>query len=349
LREKFIIKWGKQNFSIQGLWMRTKKRSRVSSCLGLSLIVPLSTCLVLATAGLLYESTASKAAFQSHPPPGQLIDVGKYQLHIYTLGEDAGLPVVILDSGGMSMSAQWGWVMGSIARFTQVVAYDRPGMGWSEPSPHPIDADELIDHLRSALRETGLEGPYILVGHSMGGLTTRLFAQMYPDEVFGLVQVDPRDLLWQTPSETEIRLQTTIISALSRVGLIRLTGMAARDAEGLPPRHYLQAMEITSSHRHLRNAGSEAHLGDSATSLLETEEDLSPFPLIVLTATEPDGAIPSPLREELYERHAALAAQSPQGNHILVPGAGHVSIVTHENFAQHIITAITDLLEGTEN
>jgi pimeloyl-ACP methyl ester carboxylesterase len=329
--------------------MKSKRRSRISSCLGLSLIVPLSTCLVLTAVGLLYESAASEAAFQSHPPPGQLIDVGTYRLHIYTLGEDTGLPVVILDSGGMSMSAQWGWVMGSIARFTQVVAYDRPGMGWSEPSPHPIDADELIDHLRTALRNTGLEGPYLLVGHSMGGLTTRLFAQMYPDEVFGLVQVDPRDLLWQSPTEFEIRLQTTIISTLSRVGLIRLTGMAARDAEGLPPSQYQQAVEITSSYRHLRNAGSEAYIGDSATSLLEAEEDLSRFPLIVLTATEPDGAIPSPQREALNERHAALAGLSPQGKHILVPGAGHVSIVTRENFAQHIITAIIDLLEVTEN
>jgi pimeloyl-ACP methyl ester carboxylesterase len=329
--------------------MRSKKRSRISSCLGISLFVPLSTCLVLTVVGLLYERAASKAAFQRHPPPGQLIDVGNYQLHIYTLGEETGLPVVILDSGGMSMSAQWGWVMGSIARFTQVVAYDRPGMGWSEPSPHPIEADELIEHLRTALRKTGLEGPYLLVGHSMGGLITRLFAQLYPDEVFGLVQVDPRDLQWQTPTETEIRLQTTIISALSKVGVIRLTGIASRDTQGLPPRQYQQAVEITSSNRHLRNAASETHLGDSATSLLEAEEDLSRFPLIVLTAPEPDGAIPSPQREALNERHAALAALSPQGKHILVPGAGHVSIVTQEHFAQHIITAIIDLLEVTKN
>jgi pimeloyl-ACP methyl ester carboxylesterase len=183
----------------------------------------------------------------------------------------------------------------------------------------------------------------------MGGLITRLFAQIYPDDVIGLIQVDPRDLQWPTPTETEIRLQTTIISALSRVGFIRLTGMAARDAEGLPPQHYQQAVEITSSNRHLRNASSEAHLGDNATLLLEAGEDLSRFPLIVLSATEPDGAIPNPQREALNERHAALAALSPQGKHILVPGAGHVSIVTQENFAQHIITAIIDLLEVTEN
>jgi pimeloyl-ACP methyl ester carboxylesterase len=111
----------------------------------------------------------------------------------------------------MSFSSQWGWVMGSVASFTQVAAYDRPGMGWSDASPSQLEADELIEQVRFALQAAGLEAPYLLVGHSMGALTMWLFAEMYPDEVAGLVLVDPRLLEWDSPSENEVRLQTTPI------------------------------------------------------------------------------------------------------------------------------------------
>jgi pimeloyl-ACP methyl ester carboxylesterase len=295
---------------------------------------------------MIYESITSNAAFQRHPPPGEFIDAGGYRLHLNILGENSGKPTVVLESGAMSMSVQWGWVMDSIAEHTQVVAYDRPGMGWSDPSPSQIEADELVEHLRQSLRSAGLEGPYILVGHSMGGLISRLFAQMYPQEVAGLVLVDPRDLEWHAPTITEIQIQSAIISALSRVGLIRLTGLAAQDASGLPPGYYEQAVDIYPSHRHLRNTGRDAYIGNSAADLLLAEEDLSRFSLLVLTAPEPDSGIPSPLREEINERHAALAARSPHGRQILVPGAGHVSIVTHEDHAGYIVSAIIELLEN---
>jgi pimeloyl-ACP methyl ester carboxylesterase len=313
------------------------------------ILIPLTLLIVLIAAGVTYESLASANSFRQHPPPGQLYDVGGYRLHLHIMGEDRGLPAVILDHGALSMSSQWGWVMPEIARHTRVVAYDRPGMGWSDPSPRQLEADELVRHLHYALQNAGIPGPYILVGHSMGGLTTRLFAQAYPEDVAGLVQVDPRDLIWHGPAASEMQLQSALIKTISRLGIPRLTGMAERDTEGLPSPFYEQAVAISPSYRQLGNIDHEGYLGDSAATILLLGENLDRFPLIVLSAAEPDGAIPSPQREEVNAQHSRLAAQSSQGEHRFIHGAGHITIVTQSEHAQQINAAILDLLISQEN
>jgi hypothetical protein len=115
------------------------------------ILIPLTLIIILFAAGVTYESLASASAFRQHPPPGQLYDVGGYRLHLHLMGEDQGLPTVVLDHGAGSMSAQWGWVMPEIAQHTRVVAYDRPGMGWSDPSPRQLEANELVRDLHNAL------------------------------------------------------------------------------------------------------------------------------------------------------------------------------------------------------
>lgn len=85
------------------------------------------------------------------------------------MGEEQGLPSVLLEHGGTAMSVQWGWIQPVIARHTRVVAYDRPGLGWSEASPERLEAQQAVDDLYLALQKAGIQGPYLLVGHSMGG------------------------------------------------------------------------------------------------------------------------------------------------------------------------------------
>jgi pimeloyl-ACP methyl ester carboxylesterase len=182
----------------------------------------------------------------------------------------------------------------------------------------------------------------------MGGLITRLFAQAYPDEIAGLVQVDPRDIEWHGPPASEMQLQLALIKTISRLGIPRITGMAERDTGGLPSPYYEQAVAVSPSYRQLGNIDHEGYLGDSAAALLLLGENLDQFPIIVLTATEPDGAIPSPQREEVNAQHASLAALSSQGEHRLINGAGHISIVTQSEYAHQINTAILYLLGSLE-
>ena len=116
------------------------------------------------------------------------VDAGGHRLHMCIVG-DTG-PVVVLESGlpgGLGYDA----VRSEVGRFARAVAYDRAGMGTSEPGPQPRDAKQVVSELRTALRNAGLPPPYVLVGQSMGGAYIRVFAAAHPDEVSGMVLVDP--------------------------------------------------------------------------------------------------------------------------------------------------------------
>lgn len=123
-----------------------------------------------------------------YPAVGKLVDVGGYRLHIYCLGE--GGPTVILDAGASDFSVQWSLVQPQVATFTHVCVYDRAGFGWSDPSPYARTSDIMVEELHTLLLNAQVPGPYVLVGHSLGGMNVRLYAYRYPDEVSGMVLVD---------------------------------------------------------------------------------------------------------------------------------------------------------------
>jgi pimeloyl-ACP methyl ester carboxylesterase len=295
--------------------------------------------LLLILTGLLYETAADRRTRRDFPPPGRMVDVGNYRLHLHVLGDPKGQPAVILEHAGGSFSVQWAWIQAELARHTHVVAYDRPGLGWSEAGPTDLDAQQAVYDLYTALQAAGVEGPYIVAGHSMGSLMARLFAQTYPDEVMGLVLVDPRDVTW-TVSSGEVGL----LAALSRVGFFRLTGVAAQQAEGLPSPAYEQGVAFWSSHSHWRSMGTETRLGDEAAALLGNDGDLYGQRFIILTATEPDGSFGPEVRALWLSQHLALAEQSPYGQQRLVPGADHVTVVSNAAYAQAVTDAILELM-----
>ncbi|HSR63109.1 MAG TPA: alpha/beta hydrolase [Gammaproteobacteria bacterium] len=121
-------------------------------------------------------------------PPGRLVDIGGYQLHISCLGK--GSPTVILDAGIGGFSLDWISVQRALADKVQVCAYDRAGYGWSDPGPSPRSTDRIVDELHRLLINAGLQPPYVLVGHSFGGYNVQYYAKLYPGETAGLVLVD---------------------------------------------------------------------------------------------------------------------------------------------------------------
>jgi pimeloyl-ACP methyl ester carboxylesterase len=122
------------------------------------------------------------------PPPGQLVDLDGYRLHLHCQG--AGSPAVILEAGFASLGLIWSEIQAELARFTRVCVYDRAGLGWSDPSPHPRTAQVMVAELHTLLERAGVSGPFLLVGNSLGGLLVRHFAYTYPGEVAGMVLVD---------------------------------------------------------------------------------------------------------------------------------------------------------------
>src|SRR5947209_14532237 len=138
--------------------------------------------------GLLSQAIASAVDASHYPPPGKLVDIGGYRLHINCTG--TGSPTVILDAGLGSTSLDWSKVQPGVARFTRVCSYDRAGYGWSDSGPGPRTSQQIVKELHLLLVHAQINGPYVLVGHSVGGLNMRLYAYRYPQEVAGMVLLD---------------------------------------------------------------------------------------------------------------------------------------------------------------
>ena len=189
----------------------------------------LAMLLFLLLVGYIYEPIAEAADAKVYPPPGELVDVGGYRLHINCTG--MGSPTVIIDAGLGDWSTGWGFVQPEVAKTTRVCTYDRAGWAWSEAGPLPRDATQFAKELHTLLKNADIPGPYIMVGHSLGGLTVRVFVHDYAEEVIGIVLIDSMTPQQFAQSPTEVQPQLNPQSrpfnplvALGRLGIVRLLG-----------------------------------------------------------------------------------------------------------------------------
>jgi pimeloyl-ACP methyl ester carboxylesterase len=278
-----------------------------------------------AAVGATWQHVASERAGAATPPPGEMVDVGGRDLHLQVSGDRTG-PTIVLEAAMFGFSAQWAWVQEELAAHHTVVAYDRPGLGWSDPDPRGADPDRIAGDLHTALRRQGLQEPWILVGHSTGGLLVRTFAERYPDEVAGIVLVDAThpDMV-QGPM---YRIAGPVVRLLGRTGVLRATGLLAREAAGLPP----DAMPMLTSTGHIDGAAREmaalATFGRDATAAGR----LGSTPLTVVTAGKQS--------QGWHDLQRELAALSSPSRHVVVPGAGHKSLVTDRQHARIVADEI---------
>lgn len=181
--------------------------------------------------GWLVEILAEQRDRRRYPAPGRLVTAGGHRMHLLCSGERRpGEPLVLLESGMGSWSFYWRLVQPEVARFTRVCSYDRLGFGWSEPGEPPRHAVRIAAELYEALQNAGEPGPYLLVGHSLGGIFVRQFARLYPQEVYGMVLVDSahEDQLermpWARKEAQGIQPVFTFLAILHRLGVLRLLG-----------------------------------------------------------------------------------------------------------------------------
>ena len=191
------------------------------------LLIVIAIPLSLALSGVLCQAIASARDTRRFPPPGRLVDVDGHCMHIHCIGE--GKPTVVFDSGLPGSSLSWCYVQPEVAKLTRACSYDRAGLGWSEPGPSPRDSERIVEELHSLLANAGVRPPYVLVGHSFGGLTVRLYASKYPEEVVGIVLVDPlHPEEWESMARTErqqIKAGMKLahrVALFARFGLMRL-------------------------------------------------------------------------------------------------------------------------------
>lgn len=304
----------------------------------------------LALVGALVQVGAERRDAAAHPPPGELVSLpdGR-ELHLQVTGEEHDGPVVVLDAGAGGSSSSWAWIQPEIAQKYPVVSYDRAGLGWSDPSPNGPEPAAVIADLRAALAARGLDGPYVLVGHSLGGHYVRAFAASHPQEVVGIVLVDPsHENQASVLGEDYLAGIDPMFGALrvaTRLGLTRLYHPMAAGME-LPEPQRTQALAEQRNMKWVRAAGAELSAVDRVGAQVAGDH-LGDVPLRVLIA----GHAPNEAGQQQVDAMVALKQEmattlSTNGEAVLLPDAEHVTIVTDPQHAQKISAAVMEVADA---
>ncbi len=314
------------------------------------LILILSPVALIAL-GTIYNGILMAGDARKFPPPGSLVDVGGHRLHINSVGE--GSPTVVLEAGAGGSSLDWAWVQPELAKITRVCAYDRAGLGWSEPGPLPRTSRQIVEELHTLLRESGERPPFILVGHSFGGMTMKLFAATYPEEVVGLVLVDGihEDFFSRMPQEvregTNAQLRMLSLGRMLAVtGLPRLL-MPPLAAQGLPDDAQAAANALGYRPKVYGTVRDEARSFEaSADYVRDATNPGSDLPLTILSRTLPTQWPPNVNAEDAeriwQELQAAHMTFSHDSKHIFVEESGHYINIEQP---QAVIEAVRTMLD----
>ena len=311
---------------------QVKRKSRL-----LAAIIP-----CVAGVGCMYQAVATAHDQHIHPPPGRFVDIDGCRLHVQTAGH--GVPSVVLETGLGGMSSAWGWIQPETAKFSRVVSYDRAGLGWSGPDTAPKSAALACIRLHSVLQSLRILPPYVLVGHSMGGLFIRVFADHYPNEVGGMVLIDavhPDQHLRSADISAHMSSGFRFLKAaplLARLGYVRLAGLLNSWAEGLPARQAAESEAFLSAYRHLETTRAESLAWETICDEVRATSGLRGIPLAVVTA----GIDVLPGQPELQSELAKLSSDSV---HFVIKGADHVSLVTRREHALLVVEAIRHVVE----
>jgi pimeloyl-ACP methyl ester carboxylesterase len=313
------------------------------------LVAILVLIFVVAVVAFVLESLIERNERRQFPPPGRFADIGGRRLHLVVAGEDLGGPTVILDAGMISFSSNWAWIQPEVAKVTKVVSYDRAGLGWSDPGPRPRDAGQSARELRAALQNLGIAGPFVLAGHSYGGLAIRAFAAVYPDDVAGMVLVDgshPDQWVRFGVSSRVLGIGNKVSGVLARFGLFRLFDKEYKLlAEGLPPRAYAELMALARTPRALSASGDAALDWDQRSRpLVNDAGDLGDRPLIVMSVTDQPR-----MGDKLTVMQAELPALSTHSRHITVEGAYHEGLLARRDHARIVTDAIIEVVEAVRS
>jgi pimeloyl-ACP methyl ester carboxylesterase len=292
-----------------------------------------------ANATRIAEETIQQLKSQ-YPPPGSLIDVGGYRLHLNCRG--AGTPVVVMEAGAGNGAESWALVSPAVANMTRVCVYDRAGFGWSDPATENLTVARVVRNLHTLLERSGEKPPYVLAGHSIAGLYARSYIHRYPLDAAGLVLIDPsheRQLVSVT--DEYHREQAGLLSSISEMhranAAIAAQGVLAENLSLVPQDERLPLSERRANQVLLaikpsiwESSADEFGAIDALSEEVRAENitSLGNIPLVVLIAGNPQDLSASPdlnnLAQSSYRTlKMELAQESPQGSWVIVNESGH--------------------------
>jgi pimeloyl-ACP methyl ester carboxylesterase len=330
---------------VLAIWLILRVRRQLRS--GRRLLYPVLAALVLASLGGGYETVREAVDANAYSMPGQLVDVGGHRLHLHCTG--SGSPTVVLETGGGEMSSHFGWIAPAVARDTRVCVYDRAGRGWSEPADTVQDAAQIATDLHTLLHNGHVPGPYVLAGHSFGGLYVLTFAARYPDEVAGMVLIDSTAPASKTrpvaatgggDSYNLLGRGSALVSGLARLGLSRLVDQFFPDS--LPPRSHDEVRATGATADSLRSMIDEYLYASASAEQAASLRDFGGKPLIVLTAG-------SGLDAASTVAQNRLATLSTNSVHRTIAGATHAGLVDDRDDAAATTQAILDVVSSVRS
>ncbi len=312
---------------VLAVWMVVRMRRQLRSRSARVLLYPVIAMLVLASLGGGYETVRAAVATGAHPVQGRLIDVGGHRLYLNCTG--SGSPTVVLEPGASLKSSDLGLIAPAVEIDTRVCVYDRAGRGWSDPTSTPEDGAQTAADLHTLLQRANEAGPFVLAGHSFGGLYALVFAANYPDDVAGLVLVDstapapqpepePEQHTRPEPDDTANRA-SALAAGVARLGVGRLVGLET-------PSHLRSVID------EYIQAGSSAQQAAALT-------DFNDKPLIVLTAGT--GGRPGWAASQ-----ETLAALSTNSLHRVIDGSTHASLIDEQDDAAATTQGILDVVSA---
>jgi pimeloyl-ACP methyl ester carboxylesterase len=330
------------------IWMLVRVHRQLHSRGGRWLLYPVIAMLAFASIGGGYETLGEAADAEAYPMPGRLIDVGGHRLHLSCTG--SGTPTVVLEPAAGEMSSNLGWITPAVARDTRVCVYDRAGRGWSEPADTAQDGAQIATDLHTLLQRGRVPGPYVLAGHSFGGLYVLTFAARYPDEVAGMVLVDstaPASAANPgTPSpghggsSDAMSRVSALVSTAARLGLARL--YAQFSFGSLPPRSRDEVRASDATASTLRSTIDEYVQANASIEQAAALRDFDDKPLIVLTAGSGHDAAWSAAQNR-------MATLSTNSVHRIIDGATHEDLIANEEDAAATTQAILDVVSSVRS
>jgi pimeloyl-ACP methyl ester carboxylesterase len=300
------------------------------------------------------------------PPPGEMVDVGGYKLHINCVAPKGSsgdeLPTVIFEAGSGVSSPLYHWIQKGVSEKTRLCVYDRAGLGWSDESKLPRDAKTVTTALHTLLSKAEIKKPFVFVGHSIAGLYMRDYVERYPDDVAGLVFLDPshpEQLKRMGLTEKQmadmiasVETQLSIVKWLNRLGVLEVYNpLTAGDLQTYPEDIRNQIEYLSKNSPYLDTTLRENADFKKAAVQAAENKSLGERPVIVFSATKPmpqgmlpEGVSPEKVLASFVELHDEITALSTQGKHIRIDTADHMSLITNKDNAAKVLPYIIEVV-----
>ena len=308
---------------------------------------------MLVLLGVAYQTVATEIDKRTYSPRGQLYTVNGHQMHMVCMGE--GSPTVILQAGGGAESLWWYWVQNQLAEHTRVCAYDRAGLGWSEVASTPRDPVTIVGELHTLLEEAGVTPPYVMSGHSYGGILTRIYAAQYPQEVIGLVMVDSMLMEAKHLSQSEFDGYKPLYYSvqiplwlLSRLGVSRFFTSGTFQSMGYPPEVVPEMAALNTRNQTVDTDIAEKGF-DAMWTLMQasaTAENLGDLPMVVLWASESNALYESTSTGREFRDEVPTYSSNSLSR--IIEGADHGTILGNEQYAHQVTDATLDVIRAAQ-